>query len=115
MASLYQSGSPAGAGRVRRSFSRRASRDLLQEVVEISLRAQPAPEAEHVGRHDTRVQRDEAPWAVPEIPRVAQQVVHLEGLARVERELVERQLDPAALRMVWVEGDDHEHLVRAVG
>src|SRR5690349_19184793 len=98
MASLYQSASPVpvDASRVVRG-PRTATRPCwLEEIVEVPLGAQPATHAEHVGGQHGRVERDEAARTVPEVARVAQQVVHLERLARVESERVERKVDPSA-------------------
>ena len=83
-ASLYQSGSfTAGSGVAFGLFSRRTA-TASQEVVEVPFRPHPASHVENVRRDDGGVERDEAPCAVPQIARVAQQIVDLEGMLRVE-------------------------------
>src|SRR5712671_123207 len=70
---------------------------VSQEVVEVSFGAEPAAHAEDVCRNGRGIDRDEAPGPVPEVAGVAQEIVHLKRLARFEAELVEGDVDPAAL------------------
>ena len=55
-----------------------------QEVVEVPLRPHPTAYEERVRGHDGRIERDEVACAVPEVAGVAQQIVDLERLLRVE-------------------------------
>src|SRR5262249_57114791 len=103
----------AASSPARGSFTRRPSLES-QEVVEVWFGAQPPPDAEHVRGHHVRVERHEAARSGPEESRIAQQVVDLERLARIEPQLLQRDVHPAALGMVRIEGHDYQHLVAEI-
>src|SRR6476469_303717 len=69
---------------------------------------------EDVSRRDGRVQPDPVARPAPGVARIAEQVVHFEGLVGVEPELGQRQLDEALVRPEWVQVDDHDDRVRAI-
>src|SRR5450756_938902 len=64
-----------------------------QVVVEVVLCAHTPPDDEDVRRHGLWVQLHIVVRTLPEVARIGQQVVRLVGLACVDAQLVERQID----------------------
>src|SRR5262245_25361660 len=108
IASLYQSAS-GNAATVRLSSPNFEIIRILQEVVEISLRTQPSPYFEDMRRQYQRIQFDVVPGALPQVPRVGQQVVYLEGLLRGKLEIREGKLDPTRLFVTRVQIHNYEN------
>src|SRR5437899_2188445 len=102
-ASLYQSGSP--------SIRPRAP---SQEVLEVLFPPDPTPYPEDVAGHDVRIDLDVVARPLPQEPGVRQQIVHLVRLVPLDAERLEVELDPAAVPVVRIGVDDHEHDVVAV-
>src|SRR2546430_15091640 len=120
MASLYQrrsfpaSVSPLGGDTVSvASWS--MPRIWSGEVIEVALGSQPAAQAQHVRGTDLRIELDVVAWPAPEVPRVGEQIVRLEHFAGIDAQLDQIQVDPARLRVMRIEVDDHQHRARAVG
>src|ERR1700686_2412388 len=67
------------------------------KVVNAVFGPHTAPNAKNVGREPLRAELDVIPRTSPDITRVGQQIVHLIGLARIEVELRQRQIDPRRL------------------
>src|SRR3989337_3046070 len=114
-ASLYQSGSSAGAA------SCAALRWVLwgaftasQEVVEVLLAVQAPAHAEHVRGRALRVELHEVARAVPQVARAGEQVVHLVGAVGLDAERGQVELHPAAVRVVRAEVDHADDLVRPI-
>src|SRR5205823_10025723 len=111
IASLYQSSIKHSAlgsqlsGRSARE-PRADSREPLQEVLKIPLRANLSSNPENMGGDDFRVQLHVIPWAMPSVARAREELVDLVRAVRVEVQGVEVELDPAGLRIVRVDVDD---------
>ena len=61
-----------------------------------------------------RVQLDIVARSSPDIFRVGQQIVHLIGLARIEVQRVQRQIDHAGLSALRIQVHDHEDDIQKV-
>src|SRR3954470_14894707 len=114
MASLYQSGFGANASGP--SSLRRLIRPSY-EVLEVVLVARVTAYAEDVRRHEVRVQLHEVAARPPAIARLAEEIVHLEGLVGVDAERGGIDVDPRRVRMRDVEVHHHQHgpILRALG
>src|SRR5215472_18914460 len=109
MASLYQSRSLTGStgvvGVAATGWSIRAS----GEVVELLLARLPAADAEDVRRADVRIELDIVVPAAPDVTRVAQEIVNLEGLSFGNAEDVQVEIGPTRLSPSRIEIDHHQH------
>jgi hypothetical protein len=75
----------------------------LHEVIEILLRANPTPQAEDVCGNNPRIKLYVIPWAVPQVPRVAQKVMDLKRLLRVYSQRFKGKFQPAGMFVVSVQ------------
>src|SRR5258706_6981426 len=113
-ASLYQSRSfpdsvsPLGACT---SIARWSMREGSGEVFELLLGALVATEPEDMRRADVWIQLDVVARPMPQVARVGEQVVDLEGLPARDPKLIEVEVDPARLRMLPIEIDDYQYRV----
>src|SRR3990170_4892205 len=114
-ASLYQSGSSAGAASwPAGSGVRVGASTALQEVVEVLLAVQASAHAEYVRGRALRVELHEIARAIPHIARAGEQVVHLVGAVGLDAQQPEVELHPAAVRVVRAQVHDADNLVGAV-
>src|SRR5258708_10951037 len=114
-ASLYQSRSfsgsvsPLGGGTSVARWSMRGN--VSGEVFELLLGALVATEPEDMRRADVWIQLDVVARPMPQVARVGEQVVDLEGLPARDPKLIEVEVDPARLRMLPIELDDYQYRV----
>src|SRR5262245_13788141 len=80
------------------------------KVIEVALGLDAASHTENVCRHRVRVEGDVVARAMPEIVRIAEEIVHLIRCVGIEPELRQRHLDPSGLDVMRVEihGDEYE-------
>src|SRR5438094_2900135 len=82
---------------------------LSHVVIEVPLSAHTTPEPENVGRNKLGVQFDVVASPLPQVAGIAEQVVRLVGLLRVEAEALERKICPARLDVVGIEVHDDQN------
>src|SRR5580765_3319352 len=110
-ASLYQRGSLPSPATGSGAPLRIRLTSTSQEVVEVALAVDPAPQAEYVGGHRTGVEGDVVAGSVPEIASAAEEVVRLIRVGGIDPECLERNLHVAGLRVMGVEVHHHDQHV----
>src|SRR4051812_6176539 len=112
IASLYQSGlgaSASGPSSLRRLvFTISGFYSASYEILEVVLAARVATHPEDMRRHQPRVELHEVPAGAPAIARLAEEVVHLEGLVGQDAERLGVDVDPRRMRVRDVEVDHDE-------
>ena len=80
----------------------------LHEMIDVSLAADLAPQAEDVGGRNLGVEADEIAAAGPDVAVVGEQVVHLVGISGHPAEFLEWDVDECVLCVPHVEVHDDE-------
>src|SRR5207249_10163676 len=97
------------AGRARPSCAwRRPAGSRSQEVLEVVLAADAAAEAEDLARHGVRIDLDVVALSAPQEARAGDELVGLEGTVALDAQLLQGQMDPAALHVVRVDVDHRQ-------
>jgi len=58
-----------------------------------------------MGGHSVRVELYEVPRSLPAIRGTRQQILYLEGMLWIERQMGEVQLNPAGMDVIWTQVD----------
>ena len=84
---------------------------VLNVVVEIPLAAHSSPNTEDMSGDKLWVEFNVVPGFLPEITGVAQEVMHLVRLLRINIQVIKRELYPAGLSVMRIEVHNHQNNV----